>query len=78
MNCPVHMVHLNAAQQSQFLGVQIELEDRWQQTMQNISAMTQLICFSLHRNALYFSVHRVMNNVSDQESGDQSQIWFCN
>lgn len=72
------MVHLNVAQQSQFLGVQIELEDRWQQTMQNISAMTQLICFSLHRNDLYFSVHRVMNNVPDQESGDQSQIWFCN
>lgn len=76
--CPVHTVHLNSARQSQFLGVQTEVQNRWLETMQNISAMTQLICFPLHRNDLYLSVHGVMDNIPDQESRRWLQNWFYN
>lgn len=44
--------------------------------MQNISAMTQLIRFSLHRNDLYLSAHGIMDIAPDQESEDQTQIEF--
>jgi hypothetical protein len=44
--------------------------------MQNISAMTQLVCFSLHRNDLHLSVYGVMGNVPDQESGEDPRCGF--
>lgn len=44
--------------------------------MQNISAVAQLIRFSLHRNDLQLSAHGIMDNAPDQEPEDQTQIWF--